>query len=97
MNRKQNNRKHQARSDVFKLLREGLLEAELRDVMSLDNEVIGEVYRYSLPPAPSLIRLPPLLWARLRRDLEDQLEERWLCGIVTLTFNNRYGKLQASV
>lgn len=57
--------------------------------MSLDNEVICEVYRYSLPPAPSLIRLPSLLWARLRRDLEDQLEERWTCGIVTLTFNNR--------
>lgn len=76
-------------TDVFKLLREGLLEAELRDVMSLDNEVISEVYRYSLPPAPSLIRLPSLLWATLRRDLEDQLEERWTCGIVTLTFNNR--------
>ncbi|XP_055363953.1 NACHT domain- and WD repeat-containing protein 1 isoform X1 [Betta splendens] len=72
------------------LARDGLLEAELRDVMSLDNDVIGEVYRYSLPPTPSLIRLPPLLWARLRRDLEEQLEERWTGGIVTLTFNNRH-------
>uniref|UniRef100_A0A3Q1GBL4 NACHT and WD repeat domain containing 1 n=1 Tax=Acanthochromis polyacanthus TaxID=80966 RepID=A0A3Q1GBL4_9TELE len=61
------------------LAREGLLEVELRDVMSLDDDVISEVYRYSLPPTPSMIRLPPLLWARLRWDLEDQLEERvWM-------------------
>ncbi|XP_070817792.1 NACHT domain- and WD repeat-containing protein 1 [Chaetodon trifascialis] len=71
------------------LAREGLLEAELRDVMSLDDDVISEVYRYSLPPTPSLIRLPPLLWARLRRDLEDQLEERWTGGVAAIAFNNR--------
>ncbi|XP_070765714.1 NACHT domain- and WD repeat-containing protein 1 [Enoplosus armatus] len=71
------------------LAREGLLEAELRDVMSLDDDVISEVYRYSLPPTPSLIRLPSLLWARLRRDLEDQLEERWSGGVATVAFNNR--------
>ncbi|XP_039984385.1 NACHT domain- and WD repeat-containing protein 1 [Xiphias gladius] len=71
------------------LAREGLLEAELRDVLSLDNDVISEVYRYSLPPTPSLIRLPPLLWARLRRDLEDQLEERCAGGVTAVAFNNR--------
>uniref|UniRef100_A0A3Q1HHR0 NACHT and WD repeat domain containing 1 n=1 Tax=Anabas testudineus TaxID=64144 RepID=A0A3Q1HHR0_ANATE len=71
------------------LAREGLLEAELRDVMSLDDDVIKEVYRCSPPPTPSMIRLPPLLWARLRWDLEDQLEERWTGGVSTITFNNR--------
>ncbi|XP_036971746.1 NACHT domain- and WD repeat-containing protein 1 [Acanthopagrus latus] len=71
------------------LAREGLLEAELRDVMSLDDDVISAVYRYSLPPTPSLIRLPPFLWARLRRDLEDQLEERWTGGVATIGFNSR--------
>ncbi|XP_029285414.1 NACHT domain- and WD repeat-containing protein 1 [Cottoperca gobio] len=71
------------------LAREGMLEAELRDVMSLDNDIISEVYRHSLPPTPSLIRLPPLLWARLRRDLEDHLEERWMGGIAAIAFNNR--------
>ncbi|XP_069578542.1 NACHT domain- and WD repeat-containing protein 1 [Brachyistius frenatus] len=71
------------------LAREGLLEAELRDVMSLDDDIIREVYRYSLPPTPSLIRLPPLLWARLRRDLEDQLEERWTGGVAAIAFNSR--------
>ncbi|XP_030584090.1 NACHT domain- and WD repeat-containing protein 1 [Archocentrus centrarchus] len=71
------------------LARAGLLEAELRDVMSLDDVVISEVYRYSLPPTPSLIRLPPLLWARLRRDLEDHLEERWTDGVAAIAFNNQ--------
>ncbi|XP_035504402.2 NACHT domain- and WD repeat-containing protein 1 [Scophthalmus maximus] len=70
------------------LAREGLLEAELRDVMSLDDDVISEVYRHSPPPTPSLIRLPPLLWARLRRDLEDQLEERWTGGVAVVALNN---------
>lgn len=74
------------------LHREGLLEAELRDIMSLDDDVICEVYRHSLPPTPSLIRLPPLLWARLRRDLEDQLEERWTGGVAAIALNNRYEK-----
>ncbi|KAM6921186.1 NACHT domain- and WD repeat-containing protein 1 [Xenentodon cancila] len=72
------------------LARGGLLEVELRDIMSLDNDIISEVYRYSLPPTPSLIRLPPLLWARLRWDLKDQLEERWSSGVAAITFNNRH-------
>ncbi len=71
------------------LLRDGLLEAELHDVMSLDDDVIREVYRYFLPPTPSLIRLPPLFWARLRQDLEDLLEERWTGGVATIAVKNR--------
>ncbi|XP_037530358.1 NACHT domain- and WD repeat-containing protein 1 [Nematolebias whitei] len=71
------------------LARGGLLEVELRDVMSLDDDVISEVYRHTLPPTPSLIRLPPLLWARLRWDLQDQLEERWTDGVIVLTFSSR--------
>uniref|UniRef100_A0A3Q3BE57 NACHT and WD repeat domain containing 1 n=1 Tax=Kryptolebias marmoratus TaxID=37003 RepID=A0A3Q3BE57_KRYMA len=71
------------------LARGGLLEAELCDVMSLDDDVISEVYRYSLPPTPSLIRLPPLLWTRLKLDLQDQLEERWTDGVAALAFSSR--------
>ncbi|KAM9761938.1 NACHT domain- and WD repeat-containing protein 1 [Menidia menidia] len=71
------------------LAREGLLEAELRDVMSLDDDVIREVYAHALPPTPSLIRLPPLLWARLRQDLQDQLEDRWTHGVCALAFSSR--------
>ncbi|KAM3876292.1 NACHT domain- and WD repeat-containing protein 1 [Diretmus argenteus] len=71
------------------LARAGLLEAELRDVMSLDDDVISEVYRYSLPPNPSVIQLPPLLWARLRRDLGENLEEQWVDGVVMIGFRTR--------
>lgn len=76
-------------SDLPLILREGLLEAELRDVMSLDDDVIAEVYKHFLPPSPSLIRLPPLLWARLRRDLGALLEERWTEGVASLAFTHR--------
>ncbi|XP_054899849.1 LOW QUALITY PROTEIN: NACHT domain- and WD repeat-containing protein 1 [Poeciliopsis prolifica] len=71
------------------LARRGLMEAELRDVMSLDDDIISEVYRYSLPLTPSLIRMPPLLWARLKRDLQDQLEVRWTDGVAMLAFSSR--------
>lgn len=65
------------------------MEAELRDVMSLDDDVISEVYRYSLPPTPSLIRMPPILWARLKQDLRDQLEVQWTDGVAMLAFSSR--------
>lgn len=57
--------------------------------MSLDDDVIAEVYRHFLPPSPSLIRLPPLLWAQLRRDLGALLEERWTEGVASLAFTHR--------
>lgn len=57
--------------------------------MSLDDDVIREVYKHSLPPTPSLIRLPPLLWAQLRQDLGHHLEERWTAGVATIAFSNR--------
>ncbi|XP_055077553.1 NACHT domain- and WD repeat-containing protein 1 [Periophthalmus magnuspinnatus] len=69
--------------------REGLLECELRDVLSLDDDVIKEVYKHFLPPSPSLIRFPPLLWAGLKYDLTEHLTERWTNGIATIVFKNR--------
>lgn len=69
--------------------REGLLEAELRDVLSLDDDAIAEVYKYSLPPNPSVIRLPPLLWAQLKHDLGEHLVERCVSGVMLLGFRHR--------
>ncbi|KAF5909987.1 NACHT domain- and WD repeat-containing protein 1 [Clarias magur] len=71
------------------LSRRGLSEAELRDVLSVDNDVLAEVYQTRLPPSPTLIRFPPLLWARLRHDLKDHLVERWENGIIVLVFSRR--------
>ncbi|KAL2090163.1 hypothetical protein ACEWY4_014851 [Coilia grayii] len=71
------------------LSRDGLSEAELRDVLSLDDEVLAEVYRHWLPPSTSLVRIPPLLWTRLRHDLGDLLVERQIGGVHLLTFYHR--------
>ncbi|KAJ0065720.1 hypothetical protein NL108_017248, partial [Boleophthalmus pectinirostris] len=71
------------------LAREGLLECELRDVLSLDDDVLKEAYRHFLPPSPALVRLPPLLWAGLKYDLAEHLSERWTNGVATIVFKNR--------
>uniref|UniRef100_A0A673LBW1 NACHT domain- and WD repeat-containing protein 1-like n=1 Tax=Sinocyclocheilus rhinocerous TaxID=307959 RepID=A0A673LBW1_9TELE len=59
------------------LSRSGLSEAELQDVLSLDNDVLAEMYKYWLPPSHTLLRFPRLHWSRLRHDLTAHLTERW--------------------
>ena len=43
-----------------------MTEAELEDILSCDDEVLGDVYRFWTPP---IRRLPPLLLVRMKRDL----------------------------
>uniref|UniRef100_A0A4W5JAR3 NACHT and WD repeat domain containing 1 n=1 Tax=Hucho hucho TaxID=62062 RepID=A0A4W5JAR3_9TELE len=69
--------------------RGSLSEAELRDILSLDDNVLAEVYQYWLPPNHSLIRLPPLLWVRLRHDLGELLVEGQANGITVLGFHHK--------
>ncbi len=51
----------------------GLSEAELEDLLSLDEKVLNDVYQYHLPPVR---RIPPLLWTRIRSDLPNYFSER---------------------
>ena len=51
----------------------GLTESELEDLLSLDDDVLNDVYQYWTPPVR---RLPPLIWLRARSDLGDYLVER---------------------
>ena len=51
----------------------GLTEPELEGILSLDDEVLDDVYQYWTPP---FRRLPPLLWIRIRSDIGDYLIER---------------------
>lgn len=44
----------------------GLSEAELEDLLSLDEKVLNDVFQYHIPPVR---RIPPLLWTRIRNDL----------------------------
>jgi hypothetical protein len=50
--------------------RNGLSESELEDILSCDDDVLNDVYQYWNPP---LRRLPPLMMARLRTDLQQYL------------------------
>ena len=54
------------------LFENGLSEAEVEDLISLDDRVLEDIYQYHLPPVR---RIPPLLWTRLRADLPGYLAE----------------------
>ncbi|XP_032124555.1 NACHT domain- and WD repeat-containing protein 1 isoform X3 [Sapajus apella] len=69
--------------------RHGLSEAELKDVLSLDDEVLQAVYRDWTPPSKELLRFPPLLWVRLRRDLGYCLARRPVDGSTLLAIAHR--------
>ncbi|XP_051886627.1 NACHT domain- and WD repeat-containing protein 1 [Pristis pectinata] len=69
--------------------RNGLSEAELKDILSLDDEVLGDIYQYWSPPNKDIIRLPPLLWTRLRYDIGEYLVERQADGFPVLHFYHR--------
>ncbi|KAJ1085603.1 hypothetical protein NDU88_005733 [Pleurodeles waltl] len=69
--------------------RNGLSETELKDVLSLDNEVISDIYQYWAPPSKDVIRLPPLLWTRLRFDLGEYVVERQADGYTVMGLYHR--------
>ncbi|XP_004873323.2 NACHT domain- and WD repeat-containing protein 1 [Heterocephalus glaber] len=69
--------------------RHGLAEAELKDVLSLDDEVLQAAYRAWTPPSRELLRFPPLLWVRLRRDLDHCLSRRPMHGTTLLAIAHR--------
>ncbi|KAM3937313.1 NACHT domain- and WD repeat-containing protein 1 [Leptodactylus fuscus] len=56
--------------------RNGLSEAELKDILSIDNDVLSDIYQYWAPPSEDVIRIPSLSWTHLRHDLEGYLVER---------------------
>ncbi|CAF4518214.1 unnamed protein product, partial [Rotaria magnacalcarata] len=64
----------------------GLSEAELEDLISLDETVLNDVYQYHLPP---IRRIPPLLWTRIRNDLPNYLVEREADGVSVVCWYHR--------
>lgn len=64
----------------------GLSEAELEDLISLDETVLNDVYQYHLPP---IRRIPPLLWTRIRNDVPNYLVEREAEGVSVVTWYHR--------
>lgn len=69
--------------------RNGLTENELEDALSLDDDVIDDVYQYWDPPVEGVVRLPNLLWARIRNDIDEFLTERQADGKTVITWYHR--------
>ena len=67
----------------------GLTESELEDVLSLDNDVLNEVYQYWDPPDKGLLRLPALLWKRIRYEISDYLVEQHADGKTVFAWYHR--------
>ncbi|EDO34994.1 predicted protein, partial [Nematostella vectensis] len=64
----------------------GLTETELEDLLSCDDFVLDDVYQYWTPPVR---RIPPLLWVRIRQDLESYLVTRGADGAQVVTWYHR--------
>lgn len=69
--------------------RNGLTENELEDALSLDDDVIDDVYQYWDPPVEGVVRLPNLLWARIRHDIDEFLTERQANGKTVIAWYHR--------
>ena len=68
---------------------EGISEVELEDLISLNDDVLDSVYEFHNPPLEGVIRVPPLLWARVRVELEEFLVERDVDGATVLSWYHR--------
>ncbi|XP_063311499.1 NACHT domain- and WD repeat-containing protein 1 [Pelobates fuscus] len=69
--------------------RNGLSEAELKDILSLDDDILSDIYQYWAPPSNDVIRFPTLSWTRLHYDLEGYLVERQADGSTVLGLYHR--------
>ncbi|CAH1801106.1 unnamed protein product [Owenia fusiformis] len=67
----------------------GVTDLEMENLLSSSNEVLDDVYQYFSPPVKHLVRVPPLLWARLRQDIHEYLSERQADGKTVLALYHR--------
>ena len=56
--------------------RGGLTCVEMDDVLSCDDEVLNEVYKYHDPPLEGSIRIPSLMWVRLKEHLREYFADQ---------------------
>ncbi|XP_074643476.1 uncharacterized protein LOC141900455 [Tubulanus polymorphus] len=55
----------------------GLTDMEMEDLLSLDDEVLQEIYLHHAPPRDAkIIRIPTLTWKRLKYDLHRYMTEK---------------------
>lgn len=73
----------------FTAAKGGLTESELEHVLSLDDEVLNDIYQYWDPPAKGVLRIPSLLWKRIRHAIADYIVEQKADGMTVLTWYHR--------
>jgi len=67
----------------------GLTEAEIEDVLSLDDKVLDDVYQYWDPPVEGIVRIPPLLWKRIKHAIDSYLTRKQADGKMVLVWYHR--------
>lgn len=67
----------------------GISESELEHVLSLDNEVLNDVYQYWDPPMKGVVRIPSLLWKRILHFISDYIVEHLSGGVTVLVWYHR--------
>lgn len=68
--------------------RNGLSEEEMLEILSLDEAVASDLRRRS-PLSPRVNRVPPVVWSRLRADLDPYLVQRAADGTSLMGFYHR--------
>lgn len=62
------------------LCKDGISDIELENVLSMNDSVLDEVYKYHNPPIQGIVTIPPLMFARIKFDLKEYLSERIVFG-----------------
>ncbi|XP_056017514.1 uncharacterized protein LOC125672012 [Ostrea edulis] len=71
------------------IARDGISENELEDVLSCDDEALDDVYRYHNPPVDGIVRIPPVLVARIKYDIKEYIVERLSYDKYTMNWYHR--------
>lgn len=67
----------------------GITEIEMEDALSCADYVLDDVYQFHDPPSDGIVRIPPLLWARIYDDLKEYLVDRLSQGKTTKYWYHR--------
>ena len=70
----------------------GVSDPEVEDFISLDDQVLDDIYQYHLPPVR---RIPPLLWTRVRSDLPGYFTDSEADGVNVCNWYHRQFKVAA--
>ena len=66
----------------------GIHEKELLDLLVCDEEVMEEASRLYILHPDGVVGFPPILWANIKNDLEDLVEEHNAFGVTVLGWNH---------